>query len=162
MPALLALGLALAAALSVLLGLFTYVVDRASAARQAEQLHPVSAVAVGHPFAAGVAVRIATVDWTDAAGRHTAQARVSASTELGDHVVIWVDRNDVPRVPPVPAVQSVGTALAYSVAAFAGATTFLVGGHAWARYALNKRVERSWEQEWALVEPEWSRWGRRG
>ncbi|WP_370103349.1 hypothetical protein [Streptacidiphilus sp. MAP12-20] len=162
MPALLALGLVAAAALCVLLGLLTYVVDRASAMRQAENLHEVPAVTVVQPFAAGVGVRIATVDWIDAGGRHAAQARVSASTGLGDHVVIWVDRNDVPQTPPTGAAQSAGTAVAYAVASFAGAATLLVGGHAWARYALNKRVERSWEEEWTLVEPEWSRWGRRG
>ncbi|WP_370080041.1 hypothetical protein [Streptacidiphilus sp. MAP12-16] len=157
-----ALSVVVAAALSALLGLHLYVADRASALRQAEQLHRVVAVAVAPPFAADRGVRTATVDWTDAAGKHTAQATVPDSTGPGDHVVIWADRNDVPQAAPRAAAESAGTAVSYAVAAFAGAATLLAGGHAWARHTLNKRVDRSWEEEWALVEPKWNRWNHRG
>jgi hypothetical protein len=162
LPALLAISLSVTCALCVLLGFYLYVGSRASAVRYAETLHRITAVATTPAFQAGVGVTIATVDWTDAAGRHAAQASVPSATGAGDHVAIWVDRNDVPQTAPTAAGQSAGTAAAYAAAIFAGSATLLAGAHAWARHAMNKRVDRSWEEEWALVEPRWSRWNRQG
>ncbi len=162
LPALLAVSVVVAATLCALLGLHLYAADRASALRQAQTLHRVSVVAATQPFPAGIGVSLATVDWTDAAGAHAVQAAVPATTNAGDHLVVWVDRNDVPQGAPTPAAQSAGTAVTYAVSAFAGAATLLACGYIGTRYALNKRVERSWEEEWALVEPEWNRWNRHG
>ncbi|MEY9848009.1 hypothetical protein ABH940_005109 [Streptacidiphilus sp. BW17] len=154
--ALLVVSLAVTAALCVLLGLHFYAADRASVVRHAERLHRVTAEAVAQPLPGGAGARIATLDWTDASGKHVVQDPVPATTRPGDHVVLWVDRNDVPQAAPPGAAQSAGTAVAYAMAAFAGCATLLVGGHAWAGQALNRRVERSWEDEWAQVEPEWN------
>jgi hypothetical protein len=156
------MSLSLAGALSVLLGFHFYLDLRASAARQAEGLHRVVAVAASQPFQVGIGVGLATLDWTDATGKHAVQTSVPAATRLGDHVVILVDRNGVPQAAPPPAAQSTGTAVAYAAAVFAGSVVLLVGGHAWVKHALDRRVSRAWEEEWALVEPEWNRRNPRG
>ncbi|WP_152648898.1 Rv1733c family protein [Streptacidiphilus anmyonensis] len=162
LPALLALSLSIAGALSILLGVHLYLVLRASADRQAEGLHRVVAVAASQPFQVAVGVGIATLDWTDATGKHAAQTSVPATTRPGDQVPILVDQNGVPRPAPPPAAQSTGTAAAYASAVFAGSVVLLTGGHAWARHALDRRAARAWEEEWALVEPRWNRRNPRG
>nr|WP_152627294.1 hypothetical protein [Streptacidiphilus melanogenes] len=154
--------LSIAGALSILLGLHVYLGLRAAAERQAEGLHRVVAVAASQPLQVGVGVGIATLDWTDATGNHAAQASVPVTTRPGDQVPILVDRNGVPQPAPPPAAQSVGTATAYAAAVFAGSVVLLTGGHAWARHTLDRRVARAWEDEWALVEPQWSRGNPRG
>jgi hypothetical protein len=157
-----ALALSIAVALTVLLGMRLYADGRAAAARQQQGLHQVTAVAATQPSSAGVGTWVATLNWTDSAGRHTAQAQVPVATVPGDQVLIWVDAKDVPQPDPVPAVQSAGTAATYALAAFAASATLLAGGYAWARHSVDKRTWRSWEEEWARVEPEWNRWNRHG
>jgi hypothetical protein len=152
-----AAALALAVALTVLLGLRLYADGRAEAARQAAGLHRVDAVAASQPVSAGVDTWVATLTWSDTAGAHRAQAPVPPATATGDHVPLWVDAKEAPQPPdPIPAVQSAGSAATYSLAIFSGSVLLLSGGYALARHRIDACAWKSWEAEWAKVEPEWT------
>jgi hypothetical protein len=149
-------ALSVAVALTVLLGLHLYADGRAEAARQAAGLHRVDAVAVTQPVSAGVDTWVATLTWTDATGAHRAQAPVPPATASGDHVTVWVDAKEIPQPDPIPAVQSAGSAATYSLAIFSGTVLLLSGCYAYARHRIDTAAWKSWENEWAKVEPEWT------
>ncbi|MEY9874312.1 hypothetical protein ABH931_003807 [Streptacidiphilus sp. MAP12-33] len=151
-----AAALAVAAALTVLLGLHLYADGRAEAARQASGLERVDAVDATAPVAAGVDTWVATLTWHDASGSHRAQAPVPPATAPGDHVPLYVDAKGIPQPDPIPAVQSAGSAATYSLAIFSGAVLLLSGGYAFSRHRIDASAWKSWESEWAKVEPEWT------
>jgi hypothetical protein len=151
-----AAALGIAVALTVLLGLHLYADGRAEAARQAAGLHKVDAYAVTQPISAGVDTWVATLSWTDHGGSHHEQAPVPPATAPGDHVTLWVNAQEVPQPDPIPAVQSAGSAATYSLAIFSGAVLLLSGGYALARHRIDTSAWKSWENEWAKVEPEWT------
>ena len=151
-----ATALAVAVGLTVLLGLQLYADGRAQAARDAAGLHKVDAVASTQPVAAGVDAWVATLTWSDTGGTHREQAPVPPATAPGDHVSLWVDAKGIPQPDPIPAVQTAGSAATYSLAIFSGTVLLLSGGYAYARHRIDASAWKSWECEWAKVEPEWS------
>jgi hypothetical protein len=151
-----ALALAVAVALAVLLGFHLYADGRAEAAKQAAGLHQVDAVAATEPISAGVDAWVTTLTWTDAGHSYREQAPVPPATAPGDHVSIWVNTHEVPQPDPIPAVQSAGSAATYSLAVFSGAVLLLSGGYAYTRHRIDACAWKSWEDEWAKVEPEWT------
>ena len=148
--------LGIAVALTVLLGFHLYADGRAEAARQAAGLHRVDATAVTQPVSAGVDTWVATLTWSDNGSSHREQAPVPPATAPGDHVTVWVDAKEVPQPDPIPAVQSAGSAATYSLAVFSGAVLLLSGGYAYTRHRIDASAWKSWEDEWAKVEPEWT------
>ncbi|WP_051944472.1 Rv1733c family protein [Streptacidiphilus rugosus] len=103
---------------------------------------------------------VVSVAWDFPAGvRHLARESVVAGTPAGSPVVVWVDPLGRPLGTPPGALDLVlGSALV------GGGTLTVLGGLAVVggrllRLRLDRRDLRTWAEQWARVEPEWS--GRR-
>jgi hypothetical protein len=87
---------------------------------------------------------------------HSGTVFAALGTPNGSTVTIWVDDSGAASGPPAhlsPTADAVSTALLVVSALASGLVLvrFLV------RYTLERRRRRSWQREWVVVEPEWSR-----
>ncbi|MGW8378176.1 hypothetical protein [Streptomyces sp. ODS28] len=100
----------------------------------------------------------AHVRWRTARGQvHTATVRVTADQPKGASVPVWLDREGRPAEAPLTRQEvqdaAVTSGLATGVAAMGA--LFVV------RWVLRRSLDRArlaaWEQEWAVVGPQWGR-----
>jgi hypothetical protein len=98
------------------------------------------------------------VRWTTPDGHsHTGRAPVQVGTREGTKVPVWLDRAGRPHQPP-PDATDVSVESGASGGAVAVATCFFVGSGCWVvRRRLDAARDKSWEREWALVGPKWTR-----
>ena len=116
---------------------------------------PIPIGASGNPRVYG-AVRFTPPDGLE----RTGQAQVSGGQPAGTTVPVWSTRDGVLVPPPMTGADAAGVAvLTGIVVALAWATG--CAGLSWSMVRWTEaRYARSWEHEWAVVEPEWS--GRQG
>lgn len=129
----------------------------------ARHRHTVTATTVGETtYRAGELpssrpVTVATATWHYPSQRpHTATVPVPAGTRHGDTVRLWVDGNGTAAAAPPSRSDIALNAVGIGTGALAGIV--LVGG---ALVAVRLRIvdarsARSWESEWADIEPRWS------
>lgn len=145
-----------------------YAAQRHEAAMIASEEHVVDAVVVTEPVVGGAgpgegARTHADVGWTGADGRpRAARAAVPATSHVGTRFPLWVDAGDhVAPIPPTEAASrasSAGTAFGVLVLGLLGCAALVKA----VRVAADTWARRHWEQEWARVEPDWTRPGRGG
>lgn len=139
--------------------------ERESAERSAVVAVAAADAPVGAPSTRGGASLPVTVPavWTTADGRtHSGDVRVTGRPKAGAEIPLWVDRTGT----PVPAPMTRGTAVGLALAD-AAVLLLLLGlvVHQAARAVRALMIlanARSWEREWAAVEPRWSGRASRG
>lgn len=167
------LGLLVAAVVVVPLvalsaGRAEYAAQRREASMIANEEHVVDAVVLTEPEVGGVgpgegANTRADVGWTGTDGRpRAARAEAPSTSHVGTRFPLWVDAGDhVAPVPPTEAASrasSAGTAFGVLVLGLLGCAALMEA----ARVASDTWARRRWGQEWARVEPDWTRPGRGG
>jgi type II secretory pathway pseudopilin PulG len=100
----------------------------------------------------------AQVTWPGADGRpHVDAIPVAAGSKAGTVVPLWVDQAEHVMTPPPTIAQALGSAVIASAGTLLGiellCALLVLGVHATAVRA----TSRSWQQEWAVVEPQWRR-----
>jgi hypothetical protein len=100
----------------------------------------------------------AKAQWSDRVGvQHTGAVIVRHPAVAGEHVDVWVDRSGAIASPPArPENAMVAAILAIIGVLLAGGIVLIAGWYA-VRILVDCCNSRRWEQEWALVEPVWSR-----
>ncbi|BFV60655.1 hypothetical protein KCMC57_up57590 [Kitasatospora sp. CMC57] len=133
---------------------------RADAHRLAAHRHQVTATLVTPAPEGPAPTSRATGVWTvPAAPPRTGVIDAPSGTPAGTEVPLWVDDAFLPARPARSDGEMATTVSAQGIGVFAA-----LGGVAWVGYqvrrrALDRRALRSWESDWAAVEPQWS--GRR-
>ena len=160
---LLVLGLVAAAAVSAVVGLADYHHDRATAALEAARLHRVQAVATtaavqptgpGSEYAGATAL----VRWAYPAGDpHQESVSVPRGTVRGESVTLWLDASGRPTAAPDNPALSAGNAGFLAVSCWIASSATVLAGAALGFHLVDNADLRHWEQEWARVEPQWSR-----
>jgi hypothetical protein len=146
------------AVLCATLGMSVYQHGRAHAVHEAQQLRPVQAKVVGHPYPAGIGGEMAQVSWTDADGKaHLGVAGVPPADRVGDQVEIWLDTTGNVASAPASTQDIVATAVLTGMLAMIGAEVVVICAGAFARSRLSRWDERAWEAEWRVYEPLWTR-----
>lgn len=112
------------------------------------------------PAGSGGPVKV-PVRWTDEDGtRHEGSAQVAPGTRAGTVVDTWVDRSNSVTEPPMTSQQAVATAWLAGAVAGGATVTMLLLARAGAVHLLDRRRYARWEEEWRLLEPQWSRRSR--
>ncbi|MBF9067028.1 Rv1733c family protein [Streptacidiphilus fuscans] len=152
------LGVLAALAVGALVGMSVYQQGRAHALEQARNLRPVQARIVSRPSPTGDGGDVAQVTWTASDGTvQQAVTGVPAADGVGDHVGIWLDASGQPVAAPTSVVNIAGTAVLVGLLVTVGAGVVVESAGALARWHLDRRDEETWETEWQVVEPVWSR-----
>ena len=144
----------------------TYLAETRASAWEKQHHRPVPAVLVQDvPVVAGAdgevppapATTPAPARWTGPDGTvRSGAAPAPPGTRAGSTVTIWVDEHGTAVSPPrrqSPAMDA-STAAALAVA---GLVALLAGLRRIVIWRLDKRRLRSWEAEWLIVGPRWSR-----
>ncbi|HEY4422026.1 MAG TPA: hypothetical protein VGN22_21080 [Pseudonocardia sp.] len=96
--------------------------------------------------------------WPDRDGvQHTGGVIVRRAAVAGEHVDIWVDRSGAIAAPPTRAENVVVAAILAVVGVLVAGGTVLLACWYTVRILIGSWNARRWEQEWAGVEPVWSR-----
>jgi hypothetical protein len=104
---------------------------------------------------------LATATWRVADGRSTTRVvPLPDGAQAGDVVDVVTDASGEVLDPPSTPRELVLEAVVAGAAAFAGVLGAAWAAHALAGRALGRCRAREWEDEWAAVEPGWSRPGR--
>ncbi|MGW6980476.1 Rv1733c family protein [Streptomyces sp. NPDC054932] len=158
-----ALACLLAVVAGFALGRAAWTDGHRTAENVARHRHTVTATTVGETtYRAGDQpssrpVPVATATWHYPSQRpHTGTIPVPAGTRHGDTVRLWVDENGTAAAAPPSQADIALNAVGIGTGALAGIV--LVGG---ALVAVRLRIvdarsARSWESEWADIEPRWS------
>jgi hypothetical protein len=142
----------------------TYVEDVRAQEWQHRHRFPTDAVIVlvrAEPTADGSAQMsyspVAQARWTAPDGTpRTGDIDVAADVRAGAEIAIWTDDNGTATLPPGgqnPIAEATVAAVAVVLVLISG----LVGMGAIVRDVLDRRRLRSWESEWQVVGPRWSR-----
>lgn len=145
-------------------GTLTYsdLVDRA--AQHARDWQRTAAVVTEDATATGQVVRggpVATssramVEWRLPDGTTgTGRVHVEKGTRAGARITIWLDEKGKPVAPPARPSDAVAGAVLVAATGLFAAEGLLTLTYYGASRLLNRRRLRTWEQEWARVEPEW-------
>lgn len=96
--------------------------------------------------------------WPDRDGvQHTGGVIVRRAAVAGEHVDVWVDRSGAIAAPPTRPENVVVTAILAVVGVLVAGGTVLLACWYTVRILIGGWNARRWEQEWARVEPVWSR-----
>jgi hypothetical protein len=100
---------------------------------------------------------LAAARWTGPDGTvHTGTVYVEAGRQAGDTVPIWVDDRGRVATPPARRNPTAAAVVAALIAVYS-----VAGGLAALRWAICRQLDRhrlrSWQMEWAAVEPVWRR-----
>lgn len=90
-------------------------------------------------------------DGTTGNGRVRAERGVRAGT----HVTIWLDERGNPVEPPAEPSEAAAAAALLAVFGWLAASGVLMFAYHGVTRLVGRRNARSWELEWARVEPEW-------
>jgi hypothetical protein len=144
--------------LSALAALGCYRAQQATVRHEARLVHEVQGVALSDaapPASPKSGVYTAEVRWVDATGTaHRARAAVPPSTDAGGRVRLWLD--SAGHVTTALVDDSVGNSVALGGLTFLSLDSAVAAGAVIGRLRLRRVDERSWEQEWNLVEPVWT------
>jgi hypothetical protein len=155
--------LALAVPVGLAVGTAVYTQGRADAALQAATRHRTaaqlledasdpaqSADDVWHPARAHVT-------WTGpSGGTHEAVIDVPAGARADSTVHVWVDDSGRLTAPPVAAGDAAREGVSLGIFGFLAFTVVTVLSYEAFRCVLDMSRSRSWEDEWAAVEPVWT------
>jgi len=160
---LVALLLALAVPVGLAVGTAVYTQGRADAALQAAARHRTTAQLLED--ASGPTERAGT--WQPARARVTwlapsgdpreAVVDVRAGARAGTSVPVWVDESGQLSRSPPGAGDAARTGVSLGIVAFVGFTVVTVLSYELFRLVLDQSRSRGWEDEWAAVEPVWTR-----
>lgn len=96
--------------------------------------------------------------WPDRDGvQHTGGVIVRRAAVAGEHVDVWVDRSGAIAAPPTRPENAVVTAILAALGVLLAGGTVLLACWYTVRILVLICNSRRWEQEWARVEPVWSR-----
>lgn len=160
---LLVLGLVAAAALAAVVGLAGYHHDRVAAALEAARLQRVQAVATTDAVrptgpVGDYADTTTLVRWAYPAGTpHQESVSVPRGTVRGESVTLWLDASGRPTGAPDTPAQSANNAVFLAASCWIGSSTTVLAGAALGLHLVDNADLRHWDQEWARVEPQWSR-----
>jgi hypothetical protein len=99
----------------------------------------------------------APVRWTDPDGTvRSAKVAVAVGTRAGSAVTVWVDEHGALTSPPRRRNPTLDASVAATFAATA-VLALLGGARRIVVWRLDRRRLRSWEAEWQIVGPGWSR-----
>ncbi|RSM69571.1 hypothetical protein DMB66_11305 [Actinoplanes sp. ATCC 53533] len=99
----------------------------------------------------------APVRWTDSDGTvRSAAVPVAVGTRAGSPVTVWVDEHGALTSPPRRRNPTLDASVAATFAVTA-VIAFLVGVRRVVVWRLDRRRMRSWETEWQIIGPRWSR-----
>jgi hypothetical protein len=99
-----------------------------------------------------------TARYTDPAGRqHAVLVAVSGSPPEGSCVPVWLDRDGNAVGAPPSGTDAVVLGVASGIGIVVGGVVLLLGTWAGMRWELDRRNAVGWAEEWARVEPRWSR-----
>jgi hypothetical protein len=161
---LLTLLLTLAVPIGLAVGTAVYTQGRADAALQAATRHrtaaqlmedasPISRTADNEFQAAR-----ARVTWiVPAGGTREAVVDVPAGARADSAVHVWVDDTGQLARPPMAAGDAVREGVSLGISAFLGFTVAMVLSYEAFRFLLDRSRARDWGDEWAAVEPVWTR-----
>jgi hypothetical protein len=144
----------------------TYSDGIAAADAEAADRHQVGArllddAVVQQTTAAGTSeVMVATVAWTGPAGTTQDVVPVPSDARAGSTVAIWVDRDGDRVLPPTTHGDAAVTAFGSALLTFLGIALVTAGAYLSLRAALDRARMRRWADEWAAVEPVWTRTAR--
>ena len=157
--ALLLLGLATAASVSVLLALHIDQEERAAVQRYTAGLQQVQATTTSdadQQSEAG-ASHVSQVRWTDAAGAiHQARAIVPGTANPGSRVTVWLDAEGIPATPPTTTADSTGKAAFLGFLTFLCSVTLITTTVSLSRARLDRADLQGWELDWQRVAPAWT------
>jgi hypothetical protein len=161
---LVALLLALAAPVGLAVGTAVYSHGRADAALQAAARHRTTAQLQED---ASVPTQSADGAWQPARARVTwivpsggtreAVVDVSAGARAASSVRVWVDESGQLARPPLAAGDAAREGVSLGIFAFLGFTVVSVLSYEVFCLVLDRSRSRSWGEEWAAVEPVWTR-----
>jgi hypothetical protein len=161
---LVALLLALAVPVGLAVGTAVYTQGLADAALQAAARHRTTAQLLED---ASVPIQSADEAWQPARARVTwivpsggtreAVVDVPARARAESSVGVWVDEAGRLTLPPLAAGDSVREGVSLGIVAFLGFTVVTVLSYEAFRLVLDQSRSRSWRDEWAAVEPIWTR-----
>ncbi|MFF3251731.1 hypothetical protein ACFYWP_12150 [Actinacidiphila glaucinigra] len=108
--------------------------------------------------------RDALVRWTAPDGHvHTAQVRVGAAHDKGDHVAMWTDKSGaVPAPAPLDSRSATTHAMLAGIGTFLAAGVLGLMGRQVLMWQLMRRRLAEWEREWAAAGQSWGRAGAGG
>jgi hypothetical protein len=159
---LVALAAAFLAALagSAILGMHVYQSQRVGA----ESLRQVSAVLTQHgPMVDRLApAGQAQARWPGRGGQEQSGALTSVTAPgisgaaAGTRILVWLNRDGQPGVPPAGQASMIFDALFTAVSAAAGAAAGLLIPYWLCRLAIDRRRLAAWESAWALTGPRWT------
>lgn len=140
----------------------TAFVDRA--AQQAKDWHRTAAVVTEDAPATTYAFRGAPAstsvhvmaEWRMPDGSTgTGRVRVEEGVRAGTQVTIWLDELGNPVEPPADPSEAAAAAVLVVVFGWLAAAGLLTLAYVGAARLIDRRTCRSWEREWARVEPAW-------
>jgi hypothetical protein len=161
---LVALLLALAAPVGLAVGTAVYTQGRADAALQAATRHRTTAQLLEDPSAptqpadgARQPAR-ARVTWLlPSGGTREAVVDVPARARADSSVRVWVDESGQLVRPPLATGDAAREGVSLGIVSFLGFTVVTVLSYEVFRLLLDRSRSRSWGEEWAAVEPVWTR-----
>jgi hypothetical protein len=132
------------------------------AAREAVELHLVSAVATADAASPTDAVlarsSVVPARWTAPDGSVVdGEVPAPVGTRADDAVPVWTTRAGVPTDAPMSSVDVTITALVVAVLGWSGTVALTALAHAALCGVLGLHRDRRWTREWAAVEPTWTR-----
>jgi hypothetical protein len=156
--------LALAVPIGLAVGTAVYTQGRADAALQAATRHRTTAQLLDdasvptQPTDGAWQPARARVTWLlPSGGTREAVVDVPAGARADSDVRVWVDESGQPARPPAAAGDAAREGVSLGIVAFVGFTVVTVLSYEVFRLVLDRSRSRSWGDEWAAVEPVWTR-----
>jgi hypothetical protein len=161
---LVAILLALAVPVGLAVGTAVYTQGRADAALQAATRHRTTAQLLedaSDPIQSADAAwqpARARVAWiVPSGGTREAVVDVPSGARAASPVRVWVDETGQLTLPPLAAGDAAREGVSLGISAFLGFTMVTVLSYEAFRLVLDRSRSRSWGDEWAAVEPVWTR-----
>ncbi|WP_322973999.1 Rv1733c family protein [Actinacidiphila oryziradicis] len=94
--------------------------------------------------------------WTVSDGSSaTGKGLVEPGSEAGSRTTVWLDRQGALKNDLATPGQLMATGIVFGTFAAGGRCLLVLGGRWAVRVWLDRRRDAEWENEWALVGPQW-------